>query len=82
MSTFVEGRKLDNSEKNPWSKARTNDKLNPLEKASTGIETGSQRWEAMAYPLCHSCAPKLDSILEPVLNTNANLGKCFTSWQC
>ena len=48
---FVEGRKPDNQEKNPWSKARTNDKLNPHEKPSRGIEPGSQRWEASAYQL-------------------------------
>ena len=34
---------LGNPEKNPRSKARTNNKLNPHEAASTGIEFGSQR---------------------------------------
>ena len=48
---FVEGGKPENPEKNPRSKARTNNKLNPHETASTGIELGSQRWEASAYPL-------------------------------
>ena len=49
---FVEGGKPENPEKNPRSKARTNNKLNP---ASTGIEPGSQRWEASAYPLRQPC---------------------------
>ena len=52
---FVEGGKPENPEKNPWSKARTKNKLNPHETASTGIELGPQRWEASAYPLRHPC---------------------------
>ena len=56
---FVEGRKPENPEKNPRSKARTNNKLNRHETASTGIELGSQRWEASAYPLRHPCAIRL-----------------------
>ena len=40
----------------PRSKARTDNKLNPHETASTGIELGSQRWEASAYPLRHPCS--------------------------
>ena len=43
--------KLRNPEENPRSKARINNKLNPHETASKGIELGSQRWEAYAYPL-------------------------------
>ena len=39
---FVEGGK---PEKNPRSKDRTNNKLNPHETASKGIELGSQRWD-------------------------------------
>ena len=54
---FAEGGKPENPEKNPRSKARTNNKLNPHETASTGIELGSQRWEASAYPLRHPCSP-------------------------
>ena len=34
---------MENPEKNPWGKARTNKKLNPHEAVSTGIEPGSQR---------------------------------------
>ena len=45
---FVEGGKPEIPEKNHRSKARTNKKLNPHEMASTGIEPGSQRWEASA----------------------------------
>ena len=52
VSGFVEGGK---PEKNPQIKARTNNKLNPHETASTRIEPGSQRWEASAYPLRQPC---------------------------
>ena len=46
---FVEGRKPENPEKTPsGSKVKKDNKLNPLETASTGIEPGSQRWEASA----------------------------------
>ena len=54
---FLEGGKPEIPEKNPWSKARTNNKLNPHETASKGIEPGSQRWEASAYPLRQSWSP-------------------------
>ena len=40
---FVEGEKPENPEKNPRSKERTDNKLNPHETASMGIEPGSQR---------------------------------------
>ena len=40
MLIFCGGRKPDNPEKNPWSKARTNNKLNPHETERTGIEPG------------------------------------------
>ena len=36
---FVEGRKRENPEKNPWSKSRTNNKLNPH---NYGIRTGPE----------------------------------------
>ena len=51
MLVFVEEGKPEIPEKNPQSKVRTNNKLNPHEMASTGIDPGSQRWEAIAYPL-------------------------------
>ena len=35
---FVEGGKAENPEKNPRSRKRTNNKLNPNERASTRIE--------------------------------------------
>ena len=53
---FVEGGKPEIPEKNPRSKARTNNKLNPHETASTGIEPWSQRWEASAYPMRQPCS--------------------------
>ena len=42
---FVEGGKLENPEKSPRSKERTNNKFNPHETAITGIELESQRWD-------------------------------------
>ena len=42
MLVFVEGCKPENPDKNPRSKARTNNKLNPDEAASTRIEPGSE----------------------------------------
>ena len=39
---LVEGGKLENPEENPWSKVRTNNKLNPHETTSMGIEPGSK----------------------------------------
>ena len=39
---FVERGKQENPEKNPRSEARINQKFNPHETASTGIEPGSQ----------------------------------------
>ena len=54
---FVEGGKPENPAKHPRGKARTSNKLNPHETASTGIEPGSQRWEANAYPLRQPCSP-------------------------
>ena len=53
---FEEGGKLENPQKHPRSRERTNNKLNPHETASTGIEPGSQRWEASAYPLRQPCS--------------------------
>ena len=53
---FMEGGKQENPEKNPRSNARTNNTLNPHEMLSTGIEPGSQRREASAYPLCQPCS--------------------------
>ena len=58
MLVFVEGGKPEIPEKNLRSNARTNNKLNPHETAtSTGIDPGSQRSEASAYPLRHTCSP-------------------------
>ena len=55
----MKGGKQENPEKNPRSEERTNNKVevNPHVAASTGIEPGSQRWEASAYPLRHPCSP-------------------------
>ena len=55
---FAEGGQPENPEKNPRSKARTNNKFNSYETASR-IEPGSQMWEASAYPLRQPCSNKL-----------------------
>ena len=65
------GGKPEIPEKNPWSKARTNNKLNPHETVSTGIEPGSQRWEASAYPLHQPCSPTAN--IFPPQNTQTYL---------
>ena len=54
---FVEGGNPENPEKNPRSKVRTNNKLNPHETASTGIEPVSNSWEASPYPLRKPLSP-------------------------
>ena len=66
----MEGGKPENPEKNPQSKARTNNKLNPHETASTGIELESQRWEASAYPLRSSPLIVVDALF-PVICRDA-----------
>ena len=49
---FVEGGKPANSEKNPWSKAGTNNELNPHEVASTESNSGHRSGTgASANPL-------------------------------
>ena len=50
LNLEAEEGKPENPEENPRRKARTNNKLNPHETASTGIEPGSLRWETSAYP--------------------------------
>ena len=57
LEVFVEGGRLENPEKNPQHKVRTNNKLNPLKTVSTGIKPGSLKWEVSTYPLCHLCCP-------------------------
>ena len=54
---FVEGGKPEIPEKNPKSKDRTNNKLNPQEMTSTGIDPRSQRWEGRALIDCANHAP-------------------------
>ena len=61
VRVFVEGGKPENPEKNPRFKPRTSNKLNPHETASTGIEIGSQRREASAYPLRQPCSHPVSS---------------------
>ena len=48
MSIFVEGGKPENPEKNPQSKARTNNKLNPHLTPGPGFEPGPHWSEASA----------------------------------
>ena len=61
---FVEGGKSENPEKNPRSKARTNNKHKPHETARTGIELGSQRWKASAYALHQPCFVREPSAMD------------------
>ena len=48
MLAFAEGGKLENPEKNPQSKARTNNIPNPDMTLGPGIEPGPHWWEASA----------------------------------
>jgi len=48
MLIFVEGGKPKNPEKSPQSKARTNNKLNPLMTPGPGFKHGPHWWEASA----------------------------------
>ena len=48
MLIFVEGGKAENPEKNPQSKAKTNNKLNPHMTPGPGFEPGQHWWEASA----------------------------------
>ena len=48
VSVFVEGGKPENRDSNPRSRERIKNKVNPHETLSTGIEPGSQKWEAKA----------------------------------
>ena len=57
VTVFVEGGKQEIPEKHHRNRATTDNKLNPHETASTGIEPGPQGWEASAYPLRHPCSP-------------------------
>ena len=44
------------------ARRESNSKLNPHEKTRTGIELGSQRWEASAFPLRQSCSHSTNKI--------------------
>ena len=70
MLVFVDGR---NPEKNPRSIKRTNEKLNRHETLSTGIEPGSQRWEAGAFRLRHPSSPHQPNIAFFLKNAVFNL---------
>ena len=61
MLVFVEGGKPENSEKNPQSKARTNNKLNPHMTPGPGFEPGPHWWEASALTTAPTLLPKSDS---------------------
>ena len=62
VSVFFEGGKPENLEKNPWSKERTKNKLNPHKTAGTGIDPGSHGWDwGEPFPLRQPCS--LDACL-------------------
>ena len=57
MLVFVEGGKPENPEKNPQSKARTNNKLNPHMTPGPGFEPGPHWWEASALTTAPTLLP-------------------------
>ena len=67
MLLFVEGGKLENPEKNPWSKARTKTKLNP-HMAPAGIETRPHWWEGSALTTVPFLLPKICQSVDLWLN--------------
>ena len=69
---FVEGGKPENSEKNPWSKARTNNDLNP-HKTLGQNRPGPHWWEASDHPRRWSYGK------EPVLVIRFPTRVCFLS---
>jgi len=50
------GGKLEYHEKNPWSKARTNNKLNPRD-TMLKFNPGHIGGRPVFLPLCHPCSP-------------------------
>ena len=66
MLGFVEGGKPENSEKNPRSKERTNNKLDPHVTAGPGIKPGPQWREARAL----TTAPSLLRIEQEEITQN------------
>jgi len=56
MLVFVEGGKVENLYKNPWSKAGPNNKLNPY-MALGGIEPRSHWWDVSALTTAPSLLP-------------------------
>jgi len=58
MSVFVEGAKPESLEKNPESKARTNNKLVYTHMALGWNRTQSGGRQVLS-PLCHPCSSKL-----------------------
>ena len=79
----MEGGNPDNPEKNPQSRERTNDKLNPHERLSTGIEPGSQRCD---WGERKSIAPQLLSFVKGPLGserfTSGETGGCRVHYMC
>jgi len=53
----VEGGKPENPKENPWSKARTNNKPNPLMTAGPGFEPEPDWWEASVLTPSPSLLP-------------------------
>ena len=62
-SDFMEGEKPDNPEKNPQSKAKTNNKLNPHMTPGPGIEPGPHWWKASDLTTALSLLPIFTSKL-------------------
>jgi len=59
MLVFVWGGKPENPEKNPLSKARTNNKLGPLMTPASGFENRLHWWVASTLTITPSLLPYL-----------------------
>ena len=73
---FVEGGKPENSEKIPQSKARTINKLNPLEMPSTGIEPRVPEVGGERSSIVPTMLPHL-----PVFKRYDSKGPARTKWK-
>ena len=80
MLIFVEGGKPENPEKNPRSKARTNNKLNPHMTPGPGIEPGTHWWEASALTTAPTLLPHHDQTDLKQWNLELTLARGESSW--
>jgi len=55
----VEGGKLKNPQKNPWSEARTSNKTQPTYATGPELNAGHVGGRQMLLPLGHPCSPNM-----------------------